>query len=214
MGEAITKVLLLVSILSVGNAHAFDCLELVQAVNGERTQPLLPDDDFVYRDSLLPTEVARGDWGAKRFASFGPCPNCYPTVEIPAGEGLAWIQKRLELVARKYLGLPYEHRHIPQMGGIDCSNFTAWIYNWGFGHRFSSHVERQAETAGRRLAPHEPWQKGDLIFFWDDSGQRIKHVGMYLNDGLMIESRRRRGVVVSAVAHDHRPVAWVRRVFE
>ncbi|OGR99322.1 MAG: hypothetical protein A2V88_03850 [Elusimicrobia bacterium RBG_16_66_12] len=116
-------------------------------------------------------------------------------------------------VALKYVGLPYLHRHIPAMGGLDCSNFTAWVYNYGFGIRLNSNVQRQAETAGRRLGPDEPLRPGDLIFLWNDERSRVSHVAIYVDESTIIDAAGG-GVAVRPFSGRYRKrLAWARRVF-
>lgn len=55
--------------------------------------------------------------------------------------------------------------------GVDCSDFTSLVYNWGFGLRFTSAVARQAgqdsgDPEQKKLAPPMPafrdWTGGDV----------------------------------------------------
>ena len=114
-------------------------------------------------------------------------------------------------VARRYLGLAYRHHHIPAWApsaeltgaanagsGLDCSNYTAWVYNYGLGLRFTSHVERQAdgpEAPGRVLAPDEPFAPGDLLFILSADRARVSHVVIYVDDNRVIDSASARGGV-------------------
>jgi len=143
--------------------------------------------DFAYRDSLPetlhPRPKSTGKW------HWGPKPITYPKVKIPAGVNpLTWKQDRVIAVATKYIGLPYMHRHIPSQGGLDCSNFTSWVYNYGFGIRFSSNVQKQSKEAGRKLSPDETFAKGDLLFIWNKEKTKIKHVVIYVNPTTIIDS--------------------------
>jgi cell wall-associated NlpC family hydrolase len=72
--------------------------------------------------------------------------------------------------AARFIGYGYQHHHIPDWDppadwpwketcvgrngkGFDCSNFTSFVYNQGFGIRMSSGIERQSETS-RALRNH------------------------------------------------------------
>lgn len=121
------------------------------------------------------------------------------------------------------LGLQYRHHHIPGWDptvstyagapednpdvdnpdgptawspgkGLDCSNFTAWVYNYGLGIKFGGDVHRQADgTAGLmggRIPKQGPFEPGDLIYLHPngDAG-RASHVVIYLDDGHILDSR-------------------------
>ena len=99
---------------------------------------------------------------------------------------IAYPCRRVIAAAQKYLELPY--KHIPADGGLDGSDFTSWVYNYGFGIRFSSHVGKQAETAGRRLDPKEELEPGDLLFQIDKQRRHIAHVVIYMGNDKIIDS--------------------------
>jgi cell wall-associated NlpC family hydrolase len=121
------------------------------------------------------------------------------------------------------LGLQYRHHHIPGWNpptstyagaieenpdadaspeltawesgqGLDCSNFTAWVYNYGLGIKFSGDVHRQYDgTAGPmgRGVPHDgPFEPGDLIFLHPNgNANEASHVVIYIDDAHIIDSR-------------------------
>ncbi|WP_156669983.1 MULTISPECIES: NlpC/P60 family protein [unclassified Mycobacterium] len=121
------------------------------------------------------------------------------------------------------LGLQYRHHHIPgwqpptstyagALGenpdpdapqgltawdpgrGLDCSNFTAWVYNYGLGIKFGGDVHEQADgTAGpmgRRVPQEGPFRPGDLIYLHPNGdASRASHVVIYVDDGHIIDSR-------------------------
>lgn len=172
--------------------------------------------DFPWRDTLPETLSPRpprlGKW------EWGPKPATYPPAEPPAGVNpLQWKRDRVIAVAEKYIGLPYKHRHIPSQGGLDCSNFTSWVYNYGFGIRFSSNVKKQANTAGRPLTPNERLEPGDLLFIWNKDKTKIVHVVIYVNTGTIIDStitEAANGVALRPFQGWYKQrFAWARRVF-
>lgn len=143
--------------------------------------------DFAYRDrlpeTLNPRPKGRGKW------QWGPRARAYPAVLTPKNvDAVQWKRDRVVAVAKKYIGLPYKHRHIPSQGGLDCSNFTAWVYNYGFGIHFSSAVQKQSQTAGRKLLPDERLEPGDLLFIWNKARTKITHVVIYVNEHTIIDS--------------------------
>lgn len=121
------------------------------------------------------------------------------------------------------LGLQYRHHHIPGWDppnstyagasgdnpdtdapqgltawdsgrGLDCSNFTAWVYNYGLGIKFSGDVHRQfdgtAGPMGRRIPKEGPFAPGDLIFLHPNaSATEASHVVIFVDDQHIIDSR-------------------------
>jgi len=121
------------------------------------------------------------------------------------------------------LGLQYRHHHIPGWNpptstdtgapeenpdsaatdetiasragtGLDCSNFTAWVYNYGLGIVFNGDVADQfAGTAGpmgTSIPKEGPFQPGDLLYLHPDrSTTEASHVVVYVDDRHVIDSR-------------------------
>lgn len=78
--------------------------------------------------------------------------------------------------------------------GLDCSNFTAWVYNYGLGIGFGGNVHRQydgtAGPMGQRLPPDGPFEPGDLIYLHPvDDPTVASHVVIYLDDEHIVDSR-------------------------
>lgn len=146
--------------------------------------------DFAYRDTLPQTTVPESEWFSS--SSYGPPAATYPPVTVPAGvsDPIAWKRDRLIEVAKHFIGVPYAHLHLPDAGGLDCSNFTAWVYNYGFGIRFTSNTQKQAQApeAGRLLRDGEPLQKGDIMFIWNSSRSEIGHAAIYIDPEHIIDS--------------------------
>lgn len=119
-------------------------------------------------------------------------------------------------------GLQYRHHHIPDWDpptstlsaageksdeqdgqspetwgpgrGLDCSNFTAWVYNFGLGIKFGGSVTKQyAGTAGpmgQRISADGPFQPGDLLYLHPDGDTtRASHVVIFIDDNHIIDSR-------------------------
>ena len=144
------------------------------------------DFDFEMRDALPQTDVPKEKWETK----WGPAAKKYPEFKVPEGvkDPITYQHKRVVAVAMKYRGLPYMHKHIPACGGLDCSNFTSWVYNYGFGIQFPSGVVKQAETAGRRLRADEKFEPGDLLFQTNREGNAIAHVVIYVGENKVIDA--------------------------
>ncbi len=169
--------------------------------------------DFLIRDSLPETSLPlenRPEWG-----EWGPWPNRFPSAEIPNGlDPVVWSRYRVEAVAKKYIGLPYRHRHIPSLGGLDCSNYTAWVYNYGLGIPIRSNIKIQSEEAGRLLEKGEGFQKGDLLFSWNKAGTRISHVVIFLAEGWVIDAAGGGVQVRPWQGWRRKNFAWARRIIE
>lgn len=119
-------------------------------------------------------------------------------------------------------GLQYRHHHIPAWDpaestapdgaeraadmdgqspetwgpgrGLDCSNFTAWVYNYGLGIKFGGDVGKQyAGTAGpmgQRIPAQGPFQPGDLLYLHSNhTTDHASHVVIYLDDQHIVDSR-------------------------
>ena len=178
--------------------------------------------DFPERDRLPQSDTPESAWYTPgRFGAWGPRPSAYPAVTPPEGmDPLAWTRLRIAAVARRYEGLPYRRHHIPGWNppgvgpGLDCSNFSAWVYNYGLGIRFSSDIARQAEgprAPGRRLAQGEPFAVGDLLFITKKDRSRVSHAVIWLGGGNIIDAhagsvraRRYSGWYVDCFSHARR----------
>jgi cell wall-associated NlpC family hydrolase len=106
-------------------------------------------------------------------------------------------------VAQKYIGLPYRHHPVPGWApagaadpkeagnGLDCSNFSAWVYNYGLGIKVTSEIGKQSQGAGapgRLLAAGEAFEPGDLLFILKSDRTCVSHVVIYLDDEHIIDS--------------------------
>jgi hypothetical protein len=184
----------------------------VAVTNSEYSRSLTLD--FAERDRLPQTDVPVDQWEPTENEPWGPAARTYPEVLPPIGHDVGlWRRDRIIEVAQKYVGLPYLHRHIPAAGGLDCSNFTSWVYNYGLGIRFVSQIVRQSETVGRKLAAEEPLKKGDLLFIWSPVRTRIVHVAIYLDPETLIDSSSPNGVKVRRFRGWYKDrYAWARRV--
>jgi hypothetical protein len=154
--------------------------------------------DFAARDAMPETRVPKSKWYEQgRFDSWGPHASEYPAPNIPSGsDPIEWQRARVIAVAEKYIGLPYKHHHIPAWSpdegpGLDCSNFTSWVYNYGLGMKLNSDVHKQAEgpkAPGRRLNPGEPFVAGDLLYILKNDRPEVSHVVIYIDEGHVIDS--------------------------
>lgn len=147
---------------------------------------------FSQRDLLPQSTLPVDQWYVDNWNNgWGPEPALY---SIPIEPSPNIIE-----IARHYIGLPYRHHHIPgwnpsssltgkpnESPGLDCSNFTSWVYNYGKGHKFTSNIQKQAEMYKYELAMIRiDWnmiQPEDLLFFWRIPGNQekeISHSGIF-----------------------------------
>ncbi len=154
----------------------------------------------------------------KKLGSWGPRPRKFAPPEHANGKSPEWERARVIATALRYQGYAYRHHHIPDWNppegyhtpekgetkhagkGLDCSNFTSFIYNQGLGISLNSDVHKQAEitaapvhgssrTIRIRTIPGqgsvEEWQKAlkpaDLIYVRSNAG-KISHVIMWLGE--------------------------------
>ena len=78
----------------------------------------------------------------------------------------------------------------PESAGLDCSNFTGWVYNYGLGIRFTSDVGQQADgpdAPRHRFKKEEPLAKGDLLFILKKDRSAVSHVVLYVDEGRILE---------------------------
>ena len=102
---------------------------------------------------------------------------------------------RLLLDVVSYLGTPYRYGGNTKEG-IDCSGFTARVYASGA----SKQLPRSAKG---QFAVGSPVAKsnlafGDLVFF-NTTGRRPSHVGIYIEDDLFAHASVTRGVTFSSL---------------
>ena len=174
--------------------------------------------DFPQRDAL----AAKAASGVTR-DSWGPHAPAFTAPAVPAGcDAVSWKRERVLAAARHYIGLPYRHHHVPTWEGpdgvgLDCSNFTAWAYNYGLGVRFTGNVHKQADgpkAPGRRLAPDEPFQPGDLLFILRMNRSTVSHVVLYV-DATTILDCHGQGVALRPFAGWYRShLSHARRIIE
>jgi hypothetical protein len=156
--------------------------------------------DFALRDRMPQSMSPKRDWYLPgRYDSWGPRARRFPPPAIPVDcDSVAWQRARVVAVARKYIGLPYQHHHIPGWSpaegpGLDCSNFTSWVYNYGLGVHINSDVSKQAQNidgVARRLADNEPFAPGDLLFILKQDRSKVSHVVIFIDEQNIIDAHK------------------------
>jgi cell wall-associated NlpC family hydrolase len=153
----------------------------------------------------------RRQWG-----SWGPAQRRYPEAPGWSTRPVRWLQERVLRVALHYQGLSYQHHHIPAWNppadwpwkkvksghggpGLDCSNFTGFVYNYALGVKMSTGIREQAtmeQIAGpgesgilpvQRIEKQDydttvkQLQPADLLYIRNNGGN-LAHVIMWLGD--------------------------------
>lgn len=174
---------------------------------GELLAPdsLAPRNDVTLQSEVVPKEQWYSDATRRRYTTWGPPARTYPRLSNRGPLPLEWQQQRLLAVAAKYINLEYQHHHIPAWNppanwpmrevpcgknspGLDCSNFTSWVYNYGLGIKFTSDVHKQAalplqsvKTGPEYSSFGEMLRPGDLLFIHHkDKSEECSHVVMWL----------------------------------
>ena len=78
--------------------------------------------------------------------------------------------------------------------GLDCSNYTAWVYNFGLGIKFTSDVRAlYADTLhvpARAIPKTGPFQLGDVLYLHPRNNDTYaSHAVIYLDDAHVIDVR-------------------------
>jgi hypothetical protein len=146
-------------------------------------------------------------------AAWGPPARHYPVPRLPRQDE-AYRRERVIFVAALHIGLAYQHHHLPSWApppgwpwlrvaagvngpGLDCSNFSAFVFNYALGLRLPTAIGMQAVQLslegpggtgcqpvsrvhraryGALLAALQP---ADLLYFRDRRG-RIRHAGFWI----------------------------------
>lgn len=151
----------------------------------------------------------------RRWGYWGPS---IKQLSPPAGlakKSPQWSRERVIATAMRYLGFSYQHHHVPEWEppadwprdpdqktpvgkGVDCSNFTGFVYNLALGIFPSTGIKQQSEMteaagpgAGRSVPvkrielpksyedfPKE-LQTGDLLFVKSSKGN-VSHVVLWV----------------------------------
>lgn len=165
------------------------------------------------------SSIPHGEWYSERvrreFGSWGAPARHYPAPVGVHERPLEWRRERVIATAMRFHGYSYQHHHIPDWNppkswpwqkvahgsnakGVDCSNFTSFVYNLGFGFHLNSAIAKQAEQldipgpgAGRETrveniplpadydAQVRALQTGDLVYIKNKS-QKISHVVLWI----------------------------------
>lgn len=182
-------------------------------------QLLAPDKVLPRCKKTLESQTPFDQWYSARirrkFGVWGPEPRIYPVLDDFNNIPSDWKRQRLIAVAMKMIGLPYQHHHIPDWNppadwpwkpvkygrnskGVDCSDFSSWVYNYGLGIKLKTGIKTQAESkfvpgpdgelsirvntisnSGDYKDLVDKLKTGDLLYIKNDSGN-VSHVIMWV----------------------------------
>jgi cell wall-associated NlpC family hydrolase len=166
------------------------------------------DQLYPRNDSRLEANCDYAQWYTeatlRKYGSWGPRPRHYPLLPDFTKTSLQFKQARLLAVALKYIGLPYQHHHIPSFNppkswpwkevdlgynspGLDCSNFTSWIYNYALGLKIVSKVDEQANLTSALIADNQ----GEIPIQWIGHPGNFRDLGESLQPADLLYIRNR-----------------------
>lgn len=95
-------------------------------------------------------------------------------------------------ISSKWLGTPYKYGGSDEKG-MDCSGFVNMVYK----EVYKKSIPRTCQEiyAGSSPVQKKKLRQGDLLFFKID-GDKISHIGIYLNDNKFIHATTKKGVMV------------------
>ncbi|APW62080.1 NlpC/P60 family protein [Paludisphaera borealis] len=171
-------------------------------------------------DPRLEASIPHSEWYSKgverRFHGWGPEPRTYPPLPGLDRRSVDWKRERVIAEAIRFLGYAYQHHHLPDWNppaswpwthtcaggngkGFDCSNFTSFVYNQGFGIHLNSDVGRQATLEhalegnhGREIRVHrvelpesyderiKTLRTGDLVYIRHERDPHVSHVVIWV----------------------------------
>ncbi len=148
------------------------------------------------------TGVATSGGGATT-ATAPNTPVAAPRPTIPQPPPVSGKAGAAVAAAYSQLGVPYVAFRASPSEGFDCSGLTSWA--WAQAGVSIPHQSGQQFRSNPQV-PKDEAQPGDLVFFYSP----ISHVGMYVGNGMMIDSPHT-GAVVRLKALNWNAVVGVSR---
>lgn len=170
-------------------------------------------------DFKLSSATKYEDWYSaatkEHLGAWGPRPRTYPAPDKLETRSATWRRERVLAAAERLIGYAYQHHHLPDWEppadwpwkktcagangkGLDCSNFSTFVYDYALGIRFTSDVDEQAlltRVSGpggegtldiERIEPGDSYRalvaklaSADLVFVKNSSGD-VSHVVIWL----------------------------------
>ena len=104
-------------------------------------------------------------------------------------------QSKMMREISKYMGVPYVHGGAGK-DGMDCSGYTMTVYKNAIGKELPRSSAEQSKLG--TAVDLSNLKFGDLIFF-NTTGERASHVGIYLGDDLFAHASVSFGVTISSL---------------
>ncbi|WP_417552971.1 NlpC/P60 family protein [Marinomonas fungiae] len=104
------------------------------------------------------------------------------------------ITQHLYRQYQDWRGTPYAYGGMSKRG-VDCSGFVYLTLRDQFGAYLPRTTEKQVQT-GYHIDEDE-LAAGDLVFF--KTGSKVRHVGIYMEDGKFLHASTSRGVIISSL---------------
>ncbi|WP_242691465.1 C40 family peptidase [Desertivirga arenae] len=92
-----------------------------------------------------------------------------------------------------WMGVPYRNGGMDKKG-VDCSGFVVLLEKEIFDKSVPRIAKSMADNVKRKY--EEELEEGDLVFF-DFSGQKFSHVGVYLKNNRFVHASSSKGVIIS-----------------
>jgi len=92
-----------------------------------------------------------------------------------------------------WLGTPYKYGCMTK-SGTDCSGFTLNVYKESCNIKLNRSAADQVNNV--TLINQDKLQFGDLVFF-KISGNKVSHVGIFINDSKFVHASTKKGVTIS-----------------
>jgi len=116
-----------------------------------------------------------------------------PAEDAPLPPALNRDRVLLDIVSM--LGVPYSYGGSDE-AGIDCSGFTALVYDRALGFRLPRSTSDQFQEGA--AVDRDGLRFGDLVFF-NTTGDSPSHVGIYIEDDLFAHASVSVGVTLSSM---------------
>ncbi len=108
------------------------------------------------------------------------------------------VKRRLYSQYKKWKDVKYKLGGLSKRG-IDCSGFVYITYKDRFGIKLPRTTALQSRTGSR--VSKSRLRAGDLVFFRTSS--KVRHVGIYLEDGNFMHASTSRGVMISSLRNTY-----------
>lgn len=92
-----------------------------------------------------------------------------------------------------WMGVPHRSGGMDK-NGVDCSGFTTLLEEEIYNRSVPRTARQMAESVKRKY--EDQLEEGDLVFF-DFSGQKFSHVGVYLANNKFVHASTSKGVIIS-----------------